>query len=305
MLPSFIQDFRKDFDQFLREDLEPFAFVRFHDGEYHVIEGLDYQSRSGWTTDGGPTWIQYPLLDALAYTESNYYIGISSPCDHSEAAHSYRRRLAGRSENNHLTFSSIFAHANYARFSQVSKRYEDAVVVGSTDRCDFKVPSNGVTSQWDVDGLIEQLQTIEGRPIFVSAGPCSNVIIHHYWTRQPPDRRVTIIDVGAAIDEKIHGKTTRDYHKKGTGVAHRCEWESWVPFQPLTESRRLAAARKHAFSTRFQQLQDDGFKDRIGPYRSPGITRERKSDRCGTHIKDRRPPGPLNNRNVKNRNPPK
>lgn len=303
-LPAFVQDFRLDFDQFLQKELDPFAFVRFHDGEYHVMEGLDYKSRSGWSTDGGSTWIQHPLVDALTFRDSGYFLGISSPCDHSEAADYYRSRRGHAGAD--LTFSSIFAHANYHRFNQIEQRFPDHVTVGPTEKCDFKTPSNGVNNRWDVDSLVNSLLAIENKPIFVAAGPCANVIIHRYWLRQEPSRRVPIFDVGAAIDERIHGKATRDYHgKKKSAADHRCDWDSWVAFQPLTESRRLAAARRGAQAARFAQLQSEGFSGSIGPYRSPGITRERRSDRYGSHIKDQRPAGPYNNRNVRYRNLPK
>lgn len=293
-LPTFVQDFNRDFNQFLRTDLEPFAFVRFGDGEYHVIEQLDYRSRSGWTVDGGQTWIQFPLIEALTYTDPGYFIGISAPCDHPESASSYRNRIRGIVPKSHTTFGSIFAHFNYGRMSQIRARYENPVIVGSTERCEIKVPSNGMAKSWDVDAIVDQLRQIEGRPIFLAAGPCSNVIIHRYWMRQPPEKRVTIIDIGAAFDEQLHGKVTRDYHKKHGGPPHKCGWEDWKPFQPLTDRRREAAARKHTQTLRFAQLRAEGF---VGARDSRGSVREQKSHTA--HIKDRRPPGPANNRNMR------
>lgn len=291
-LPAFVQDFTRDFSQFLRQDLEPFAFVRFHDGEYHAIEGLDHIARSGWRLDGGPTWIQFPLIESLEYVDERYFIGITPPCDHPESTHAYRERLRGKTPIGRLTFASIFAQSNYGRISQIRERYHNAILVGPTNKCDVQVPINGVGQTWDVDALVARLMEVEGRPILVAAGPCANIIIHRYWTRQDPTKRVIILDIGAAYDETIHGKPTRDYQGRRTGPPHKCSWTNWKPFQPLTEARRQAAHRRYLQSQRFKQLSSEGFHQSINP--SAVRPKERSPN-----WHERRPPGPNNNRNVK------
>ena len=261
MLPRFIQDFQADFAQVIRAD-EPFAFARFHDGEYAICQGIDYDAKSGWHVSG-PTWLQYPLLEALHEANlDGYYLGISPPCDHSEAASWYRSQV--KVPKMRLTFATLFQHANFKKLPQLLKRFENPVLV-SCRNGDIKVPANGVAKGWDLDAVVEKLLRVEGRPIFVAAGPCSNVIVHRYWRNQDPKRRVTILDVGSALDQDIHGRTTRPYHESNHPMQrHKCDWEDWRPFQPLTGKRRERAMRREAQTEVFKQLKADGFKGTTG-----------------------------------------
>jgi hypothetical protein len=259
VLPKFTQDFSTDFAQLLRAD-EPFALVRFHDGEYRLCEGLLYDARSGWHVDG-PTWIQFPLREALACNVEGYYVGISPPCDVSEAANYYRSRVKVPSDR--LTFATIFMHANYKSLPLFLRKYKDPVLVACKNG-DIKVPANGMREAWDLDAVVEELMKVEGRPIFVSAGPCADVIIHRYWTRQPAEKRVTIIDTGSALDLDIHGKPTRDFHSDKAAQRHKCDWNEWHPFQALTPKRLQREAKKSARRRLNRQLAEQGFKSNLG-----------------------------------------
>lgn len=285
MRPRFIQDFQSDFAQIIRAD-EPFAFSRFHDGEYAICQGVDYDAKSGWSVSGA-TWLQHPLLEALTEAElEDYYIGISPPCDHSEAASWYRSQV--KVPKSRLTFATLFQHANFKKLPQLLRRFPEPVLV-SCQNGDIKVPANGVKKGWDIDGAVRQLLRVEGRPIFVAAGPCSNVIIHRYWQRQEKSKRVTIIDIGSALDQDIHGKRTRPYHDpQSPTLRHKCDWEDWRPFQPMTGKRRERALRRSAQNDVFRQLHEDGFKGTTGSKEQkteivrrsgPGITSPAVRDR--------------------------
>jgi hypothetical protein len=262
MLPRFIHDFAADFGQLIKAD-EPFAFVRFHDGEYALIQGIVYDAKSGWSVDG-PSWLQFPLRDALEQDPSldGYYIGISPPSDCSEAASFYRQKV--KLPGWRLTFATMFQAANYKKMAQLLRRYENPYVVACKNG-DAIVPENGVRSGWDVDALVAKLLKIEGRPIFVAAGPCANVIIHKYWKQQDPGKRVTIIDVGSAIDKDIHGRSTRPVHDPASPERNRqCQWEEWHPFQPLTGKRRELAAQRTAQREVYANLAASGFQGTSG-----------------------------------------
>ena len=111
-------------------------------------------------------------------------------------------------------------------------KFSNAVIIGS-GKADIQVPSNGVSQEWNLQGVVDQMLEID-RPFFVAAGPCANVIIYRYWKTQDPSKRQTAIDVGAAIDIEVHKKQTRPYHKPGSKMQqHVCQWDKWKPFAPL------------------------------------------------------------------------
>lgn len=267
-LPRFVHDFRGDFNQFLLKDLQPFAFVRFHDGEFHVLEQLDYNAKSGWATHGNPTWISSPLRESLQFVDAGYYYGISAPCDFPRGAAYYRDLLSRiKAPRERMTFSSIFANGNFPNVPLLEKRFPDAVIVGCTNKCDILVPADGVNKTWDIDAAVSKMREVEGRPIFVAAGPCTNVMIHRYWTSQPPERRVIVIDIGSALDTKLHGKPTRGYQalKRNT---HVCGWENWAPWTPLSQDRRDRASRRAQLFSRLERMAEEpkatpGSRDRM------------------------------------------
>jgi len=295
--PRFVQDFNIDFAQFLKAD-EPFAFSRFHDGEYALLQGIMHKAKSGWSVDG-PTWLQHPLLEALTENQlEHYYVGISPPCDHSEAASWYRNRV--KVKKPYVTFATIFQHANYRRLPMLLRAFPEPVLV-SCKNGDITVPRNGVRRSWNIDAVVEKLLQVEGRPIFVAAGPCANVIVHRYWQRQDPDKRVTILDIGSILDPTIHGQATRRFHDSTSDEQrHRCDWEDWRPFQELTGKRLEREMRKVANAQVFRRLQDDGFEETIGSKERRKRHYKRAAGSSNPNIRDASR-GVGGNRNVRDR----
>jgi 2-polyprenyl-3-methyl-5-hydroxy-6-metoxy-1,4-benzoquinol methylase len=213
----FTQDFTTDFDQI---DLAgpPFALVRFADGEREVCQGQPLVvARDGWVFPGGESPLTRALNEALRYTAPDYYIGISDSCCDRAAHEWYLQQVRVPLEQ--LTFSNLFVNANYRRFRRLDLR---GAAVVSCGRGDFRIPEDLFAGNFDVDALVEQLLRVD-RPILVSAGPLSAVIIHRYWLRAP--RKQPILDVGSALDEQTKGYRTRSYQYPGTANAERvCRW---------------------------------------------------------------------------------
>jgi 2-polyprenyl-3-methyl-5-hydroxy-6-metoxy-1,4-benzoquinol methylase len=213
----FTQDFVRDFDQF---DFfgPPFAFVRFADGERAVCQGSPVEvPRDGWAYPGGASPLAADLDAALRYSAPDYYVGISDACCDRDSRDWYLARLGVPLHQ--VTFSNVFINWNYRRFRQLDLRR--AVVVASRGG-DFAVPEDVFATPFDLDALVARLFEVD-RPILVSAGPASEVIIHKYWLRAA--HRQTIVDVGSALDERTKGARTRPYHHPGTRTAELvCHW---------------------------------------------------------------------------------
>jgi 2-polyprenyl-3-methyl-5-hydroxy-6-metoxy-1,4-benzoquinol methylase len=214
----FIQNFITDFDQFDFRG-EPFAFVRFGDGERAICEGRRVECQDGWTFDGVPTQFAADLNASLRFNDPDYFIGISDSCCDRAAHDWFLKQITAPLD--HVTFANIFVNWNYRRFRQLD--WSGFVIVANGGG-DVWVPDDLVCGNYDIDGLVTQLLGVD-RPILLAAGPASCVIAHKYWLRADPARRQTIVDVGSAIDELTKGRKTRQYQMPGARTAELiCTW---------------------------------------------------------------------------------
>lgn len=212
----FTQEFTADFDRVLAHD-KPFALVRFGDGELALIDGRAHQSADAWRTLG-PSWLRKELVDSLRCELPGWHVGLPPICC---IGGGLKLRASVRVPLARQTFATLFLHANLHRAAEIKARFTDAIVVGSWFG-DVRIPADGVTVAWDVDAVVAKLLEVD-KPILLAAGPCANLIALRYWTRQAPEKRQTIIDVGSALDV-LEGKQTRHYH--GTMTKHVCVYGS-------------------------------------------------------------------------------
>lgn len=246
----FVHDFEADFNAIL-ERTDPFAFIRFHDGEHALLEKLYYQAASGWSSNGADVWF-FEEFRASLNPPDGVYIGVSPPCCAPRATHFYRHNVSIAPHR--VTYATLFSHRNYRRFAELRQRFKDAVTVGCAN-ADIKVPSNGVTKPWDMDAAVDKMLKAR-KPILVAAGPCANVMIVRYWQRQAPEHRQIVLDVGAALDQEIHGKRTRYYHEPNSlALKHTCTWNDWKPFAPVSKRERERSRKRRATEEAWAQRE--------------------------------------------------
>lgn len=223
----FKQDHKADFDAILAAK-KPFALVRFGDGEKAIIDGNEHKSADSWWVRG-EAWLRTELLSSLCAKMDSYCVGLPPACCHRTGL---GLRAAVTVEKSAQTYSTIFMHGNLPRARELEERFKDAVLVNS-EYGDIRIPVDGVTKPWDVDGVVEQLLAVRDRAILLAAGPCANIIIYRYWRRQAANLRVTILDVGSPLDV-IRFKINRHYHGKMND--HHCVWHesSREAYNPAT-----------------------------------------------------------------------
>jgi hypothetical protein len=112
----FSQNFVTDFDEFDFRG-EPFAFVRFGDGERAICEGRRIECRDGWKYDGEPTQFAADLNASLRFNEPGYYIGISDACCDRAAHEWFLKQITAPLHQ--VTFANIFVNWNYRRFRRL------------------------------------------------------------------------------------------------------------------------------------------------------------------------------------------
>lgn len=209
----FSHEHHGDFEAILRAP-SPFAFVRFGDGEISILRGHKYTSADRWAITGwSKCWFEDELRAIWGASSPGFCVGIPTRC--CLAPFGFPGCGAPESQQ---TFATLFLHANTPKIGALYEAFPDPVVVSSSYG-ELRVPPDGVTIPWDLDGLVARLLE-STRPIFLAAGPCANVIAWRYWQRQTPSRRVSILDLGSALDF-LQGRSTRGYHALRR---HRCQW---------------------------------------------------------------------------------
>lgn len=211
----FSQDHSKDFDAMIKST-SPFALIRFGDGETALIDGVAHRSADKWSADE-PVWCKDELYESLAADLDGFCLGLPPACCHSRGL---KLRAVATAPRPRQTFSTLFLHGNLKRIAEFRQHFRTGVIVNDKPYADIKIPSDGVTKQWDVDAVVDELLTVRN-PILLAAGPMANIIAFRYWKRQERHLRVPIIDVGSPLDV-LHGNVTRHYH--GTMDKHVCHW---------------------------------------------------------------------------------
>jgi len=210
----FTLDHQRDFDAIL-EATEPFALVRFGDGEAALLAGKAHRAANAeWSSSAGRHWIAPALQESLGRVADRYCVGLPPGCclaPHVKLHHEARVPVEQR------TFATLFLHGNLRRTSELVSRF-DPVFVGRHGS--ILVPDRGVEAPFDYEAIVDEMLATD-RPMLVSAGPLANVIIDHYWQRQNPARRQVVLDVGSALDRMLTGKDSRRYHQ-GWTLDHHC-----------------------------------------------------------------------------------
>jgi hypothetical protein len=122
-------------------------------------------------------------------------------------------------------------HSNYpAARGALTKAVRDGAMLVGCRKSDVLVPANGASKPFDIDAIVQKMLPSR-QPILVAAGPLAPVLIHRYWTKCPPAKRVAVLDVGACLDHIIHGRVTRDHHNDNSPLRyHVCSFDHWTPW---------------------------------------------------------------------------
>lgn len=217
----FAKDFVTDFDVIVDRwrACEPFAFVRFGDGEAAILRGRKRPFRTmraseKWQSDQLQGAFRTALRESLCARLEGYAVGVLCPhC--SDVSSQYLWEQVG-DDRDHCTFAEIFGNANWPRVPWIDLIEEtNTFVVGSSKKCDLRIPIDLPNNMKLIDEVVAQLLELD-RPIAVCAGPAANVIVHRYWQRVAPERRQVCIDLGSTLDPWLHIDKTRGHHVQGS-----------------------------------------------------------------------------------------
>lgn len=237
-LPRFHQDFDHDYGELvgrlqaaLRDPRScvPFAWVRFGEVERAICEKRRIETRDGWSYPGGDSPFAEDVREALHYTARDYYLGIcgsdttsaNQPGSNSESRDWYLRQA--RVPTQQISFANLLTNANYQRFREVD--LSAAVLVASRGG-DIEVPPDVLVFNERLDRMLDRVldrMLDVRRPILVSAGPATCVLIQRYWKWSR--HKQVVLDAGSAIDEVTRGQRTQPDHEPTSREANMvCGW---------------------------------------------------------------------------------
>jgi hypothetical protein len=231
--------FFTDFDFFtqkIRSD-EPFALVRYGDGEIALMQGeavgVNTQAYNvdGWFAPAKLTLVGRQLLDTLGHTESNYHYAIPTP---TEGNYQF---FTEKLQTTNITFANLWVNANYQKMKEFYTTLDKSVYVVCNQNANpqnfpfdvlelFPFPEQCISYwEWFGEGYLQQLieytSQVSGQTFFISAGPVSEILIHHMYQSNPNNQ---YIDVGSSIDEFVHGRQTRPYMNPATQYAQQVSY---------------------------------------------------------------------------------
>ncbi len=233
------QDFRGDLIGMIEalSANEPFALVRYGDGERAIIERRRLAVNKyleQWDSVGADSEaFARRLEDALTETGNGWYVGVSCPCCDPPAHQWYLSKIQVPGEQ--ITYANLVVNGNWVTWMAEAEKWWDlketenrAVLVACDNRADYIVRPNAVNG-FDAIAILDSLANSlsqEDRPIFVAAGPAAEVLIHRYWQITPPESRQPIIDVGSTFDVMLRGHDNfRRGYQMGCHSARKiCHW---------------------------------------------------------------------------------
>lgn len=227
MNKNFTQEFYRMWEKITT--IEPIAYARYADGEVALMQGrkVDENSQASridrWNSlENGITDIGKDLKETLYHTESNYYYAISCKCCDPNGQSWLLNEIKQPEEN--ITFSNLWINANYKLFiEQIGKLTEPVYLICNKrgesgmypfDACGFYPINDNCVEEWKSNKhkIIEDVTSISKTStntlFLISAGPLSELLIHHMWNTNKNNR---YIDVGSSIDEFVHNKQTRPF----------------------------------------------------------------------------------------------
>lgn len=221
-MKNFKDEFYK-YAEMMKQD-KPFALARYADGECAVMKGKSVANTTDkWQAPNELTQLGIDLKETLSHTEDNYHYGISCQCCDT-ISKDYLLGMIKQKEDN-ITYSNLFVNANYHRWIEFIKTLDRHVIlianaegagkplpILKVDQY-FAIPNNCIdfyAKHKDdfIVKLVEGFKDIHGQLVLISAGPLAEIIVHHLYNTNPTN---TYIDVGSAVAEIIHGRSTRPY----------------------------------------------------------------------------------------------
>jgi len=206
----------KDFNLILNKikNKEPFALVRFGDGEFNVLnnipcnrQGFSFKMNNGFFSESCNCMdegFRSELQKVYKYKSKNFYIATN--------------------KKDAKISAMIFINANYINFLEnfipLFNNISTSIVChssGNIEKLPFKIKKNYEiqNNAWyysfGLEDVILRDLKIDREIVLVAGGAYSCVLIKELWEK---NKNNIYIDIGSTLDPFLFGKKTRKYHER-------------------------------------------------------------------------------------------
>lgn len=216
----------------------PFSFVRFGDGEEHIMSGKPFATgRDKWVWNNKDKQFQISLIKSASICKhANNFIAIS--CKNWFIISKSVLSFSKCTDSRYMSYATLFINKNYqffenwlVKFINTKNRWKIILIANSLINKDitwaykyYSIPEH-VVEKWNEisNSLLPKLENEAKNNdliFFVSAGPASNIIISNLITI---NNKNIYIDFGSAIEIITKGFSTRSYINNGKNSYLRCE----------------------------------------------------------------------------------
>lgn len=240
-----MKTFAGDFEKFRLkiERKEPFAIVRFGDGEMMLMNkqpiDLMHKGVGEFKYDGSVTYAKSinMLSESFRYYDPNYFVGIACPCCVGKDKSNAMKVNSGLNDST-LTWANIFVNANYNKTINTilplfKRNSDDIVLVSHISSSITSLPWKQNTSQFygvQSNAWIQNLDLIDvinkreynNKIVIICAGPFANIAVHQLYKH---NKNNIYIDFGSVLDPYLGLPVTRGYQLGAPTLNKVCIWE--------------------------------------------------------------------------------
>jgi hypothetical protein len=224
---------------------ENFAFSRYGDGEFSIINGHDWDAIKGdkrknvwdfFESDKRYDVSKKLIKKSFINSKEGYFKGI--PCQCCLLKEKALSIYGSIEDKSHLTWANLFVNGNYKDFNT----YFASVLEGrqvfmishhnsTPEKLPFKVEENwkiGDNAWVDDLKLLQELKDyieimeIENAVFLMAGGPFASIFASEMWNF---NKQNTYIDIGSSLDVYLFGKATRHYQLTDNELHYKnCIW---------------------------------------------------------------------------------
>ena len=256
------KNFRGDFLLLLSKlrEKEPFAFIRFSDGEQYILDNEELKLDEGLIQIGDHKqggiykqadfkhfdpkehgYVRDLLVNSYLHKQNNYFKGIGCPCCNSNEYKNRQLDMVG-GDSDDLTWANLWVNGNYSTFITMvlPELYNNECVMichkdAKIDKLpfvkkDFRVGYNAMVNDLsvidDIDDWISE-NKIEGKVFLFSASSFTNIAVYKLYKKYPKN---TFIDIGTCLTPMMNMPTHRGYleafwgYRGGQDIQKICIW---------------------------------------------------------------------------------
>jgi len=252
-----MKDFREHFYLLLNKFKlgENFAFLRYSDGEMHLLMNRSLKIGNNWyeidgvRKTGTYDSVNYKDVDSIKhkfffdalkesyqYHDKNYFVGLSCRCCVGEENFKWQVDFRG-GDDEYLTWANLLINGNYQKFmTEMLPLFKDKRVVMicnekmnitrlpfTVEKC-FRVGQNCMVNNFNLsDEIIQWMKenNIKNHLFLFSASSLSEVLIHKLFVAEKEN---TYIDIGTMLNLYIGIDTNRGYLQGGPTLNKICIW---------------------------------------------------------------------------------